>query len=221
MALPGPAGTDPADVPTDIDKLRQALDVLSMIFGQGAASTRPAAGIAGRMFYATDEGVLYYDDGTAWRAPFTPPGTLRLSATAVAASGWLVCDGKPYPRAEYAALFTAIGTTWGAGDGSSTFNVPDLRGRAPVGSGTGTGLSARSLGAKAGEEAHVLSVAEMPAHAHEINMASAGGSNIGSDAVPPNNGVYGGRNLTTTYAGSTAAHNVMQPYAVVNYLIKT
>src|SRR5262245_45243545 len=66
MALPGPAGTDPADVPTDIDKLRQRLDLVSAMYLQGAIATRPAASIAGRLFFATDERVLYYDDGITW-----------------------------------------------------------------------------------------------------------------------------------------------------------
>src|SRR5215467_4149631 len=93
MALPGPAGTDPADVPTDIDKLRKAVDALSMIYLQGATSTRPAASIPGRLFFSTDENVLYWDDGTQWRTPITPPGTLRISAAAAVAAGWLLCDG--------------------------------------------------------------------------------------------------------------------------------
>ena len=221
MALPCPDENNPADVPTDIDKLRKRIDELSAIYLQGALSTRPAAAIPGRLFFATDERRMWYDDGSIWNSPYNPPGSLMPFAAATAPVGWLLCDGAAYPRAEYSALFAAISTTWGAGDGTSTFNVPDLRGRAPVGSGTGTGLTARSLGGKGGEEAHALSVAEMPAHAHEMNAAAGGGSNLSSDAIPPNNGVYGGRNMTTTYAGATGPHNNMQPFAVVNYLIKT
>jgi hypothetical protein len=69
MALPGPDEHNPADVPTDIDKLRQQIDKLSAIFLQGVISTRPAASVSGRFFFATDENTLYYDDGATWRTP--------------------------------------------------------------------------------------------------------------------------------------------------------
>jgi microcystin-dependent protein len=241
MALPGPDENNPADVPTDIDKLRKQIDALAAIYGQGTTAARPAAGTAGRLYYSTDEHLLYWDDGSVWQSPYTPPGTLRLSAAAAVASGWLLCDGAAYPRAEYAALFSTIGTTWGAGDGSSTFNVPDLRGRAPVGQGTGTGLTARTVGAKGGEEAHTLATAELPAHSHPLT--DPGHAHLirgyAPEPPPPAGGVWASPNstvgalrdvvsaytekagITMGNTGSGTAHNVMQPFAVVAYLIKT
>ena len=95
-------------------------------------------------------------------------GDLVWSAAA-ARVGCVLCDGRAVGRTDpvYTALYAAIGTTYGAGDGSTTFNVPDIRGRVMVGAGTaGTGLTARALNAKFGEEAHVITLAEMAGHDH-------------------------------------------------------
>ncbi|MFZ5791863.1 MAG: tail fiber protein [Pseudomonadota bacterium] len=167
-------------------------------------------------------------DGT-WTAPSgsTITGEIRMYAGAVAPSGWLLCDGAAISRTTYASLFAVTGTIYGAGDGSTTFNIPDLRGRAPIGAGTGAGLTARSLGQLVGEETHVLTTNEMPSHTHGVKVHSS----------PPNaTAVATGylaagtnfQNTTTTTntnmgasAGSGAAHNNMQPSSVVNFIIKT
>lgn len=81
-----------------------------------------------------------------------PPGTVTMFAGSSTPTGWMVCDGSAVSRTTYAGLFAAIGTTWGVGDGSTTFNVPDLRGRTPIGAGTGSGLTARTLGQTLGSE---------------------------------------------------------------------
>src|SRR6185437_10587695 len=78
-------------------------------------------------------------------------------------------------RSQFAALFAVIGTAFGAGDGSTTFNLPDLQGRVPVGAGAGSGLTNRVLAAKGGEENHTLSVAEMPSHGHTATPSWSGG----------------------------------------------
>lgn len=98
-----------------------------------------------------------------------PSGSVQMFAGATAPSGWLLCNGQAVSRTTYARLFAAIGTTWGTGNGSSTFNVPDMRGRAPLGAGTGTGLTARTLGAKGGAEAHTLTEAQLAAHDHPFS----------------------------------------------------
>lgn len=95
-----------------------------------------------------------------------PAGTMILFGGTSTPSGWFWCDGSAYSRTTYAALFAAIGTTWGVGDGSTTFNVPDLRGRAPIGVGQGSGLTNRTLGSKIGEESHALTLAENGPHTH-------------------------------------------------------
>jgi len=99
-------------------------------------------------------------------------GELRLCPFPTAPDNCVATDGAAYSRITYAAAFAKVGTIHGAGDGSTTFNVPDYRGLTLVGAGTGTGLTARTLGAKGGTETHVLTIAELPA-AGPIGGASA------------------------------------------------
>jgi microcystin-dependent protein len=101
-----------------------------------------------------------------WGSQFLP-GFVQDYAGASAPSGWLLCDGASYNRADYPDLFSVITDNFGAVDGSS-FNVPDLRGRVSVGAGQGTGLTNRVLSDQGGEESHVLSTAELPSHSHGI-----------------------------------------------------
>jgi microcystin-dependent protein len=149
----------------------------------------------------------------------TPSGGIMDFAGPIAPEGWLLCDGAAVSREDYAALFEAIGTTWGAGDGSTTFNVPDLRGRAAIGSGDGPSTSARTVGQTGGAETHTLTTAEMPVHSHagvqQLNWTGAESSPGGGNIIY--NSVGSG---TTGNAGSGGAHNNMQPFAVVTKIIK-
>src|SRR3990167_1707849 len=98
----------------------------------------------------------------------TPIGTVVCYAGAAAPSVWLLCNGDAVSRTTYASLYSAIGTTFGPGNGTTTFNVPDARGRATVGVGTGAGLTARALAATGGAETHALSEAELASHDHDF-----------------------------------------------------
>ena len=101
-----------------------------------------------------------------------PTGTIFDYAGAGDPPGWLPCDGRALSRTTYAALFAAIGTTWGAGDGRTTFNVPDLRRRVTVGSGgQGTSALGASVGDTGGAESHQLTEPEMPRHTHPARIA--------------------------------------------------
>lgn len=98
-------------------------------------------------------------------------GVIQMFAGSTPPAGWLLCDGSAVSRTTYATLYAAIGDTWGAGDGSTTFNLPDLRGRAPIGAGTGSGLTARSLAGKGGSEniqahTHAFTQPKIPNHVH-------------------------------------------------------
>lgn len=115
------------------------------------------------------------------------PGDIRISASDTPGGGWLACDGRALSRTTYAALFAAIGTKYGPGDNATTFNIPDFRGRTLVGAEAmpgGTALPTNALrigqgapipaGWAGGETAHVLTVAEMPAHAHGVTVNPSG-----------------------------------------------
>lgn len=140
------------------------------------------------------------------------PGDLKVSVAATITSGWLEANGATVSRTTYAALFSAIGTTYGAGDGSTTFALPDFRDFFMIGA-SGT----RPLGSTGGEEQHTLTIAEMPNHSHTYTYrehpgdADNGGAN-GLDATPTG---------TTSAVGGDQPHNNMPPWKPVKVLIKT
>lgn len=147
-----------------------------------------------------------------------PPGLINPFAGSSAPAGWLLCNGAAVSRTTYADLFGEIGTTFGVGNGTTTFNLPDLVGRVPVGTdSSGTRISANNdLAESDGSEDHTLTTAEMPAHTHIYTYHTGGavmGLEQGTDhGVAPQN---------TGSAGGGGAHNNLQPYLVLNYIIKT
>ena len=149
-----------------------------------------------------------------------PTGMIVDFAGPTPPAGFLPCDGAAVSRTTYADLFAAIGVTWGAGDTTSTFNVPDLRRRATVGAGgTGTAVLGNALGNVGGAETHKLTGPEMPTHTHNLGAGVA----IANGAISPfSAGAQGGGVLLNTDStGGDGAHNNMQPSAVVNKIIKT
>jgi len=123
---------------------------------------------------------------------------------------WLLCDGASLLRADYAALFAIIGTTFGSVDGTH-FNLPDLRDRVPIGAG------ANALGAAIGEASHTLIEAEMPAHAHTESAASLAGLTYPLGGTPY---AFPSASITGS-AGGGGAHNNIQPSLALNYYIVT
>lgn len=158
-----------------------------------------------------------------------PAGCVLPYAGATAPTGWLLCFGQAVSRTTYAALFAAIGTAYGTGDGSTTFNVPDLRGRVPGGKDdmggsaagrlttAGSGVNGASLGAAGGAETHTLTSAQIPAHTHPLTNAAGAGGNYATGGAG-----YGYPTASNTSAntGGGSAHNNTQPTLVTNYIIK-
>jgi microcystin-dependent protein len=126
LGLPVPGDAGPADAPTDIGALADAIDALAATL-------------------------------------VTYPGELRPTASNNVPAGWLLCDGRAVDRGQYAELFDAIGTTYGAGDGTTTFQLPDLRGRFPIGAGPSD-----PLGVAGGARRVTLTAEQMPVHAHGV-----------------------------------------------------
>jgi microcystin-dependent protein len=148
-------------------------------------------------------------------------GTVLPFAGAAAPAGWLLCYGQAVSRADYPNLFAAIGTTFGAGDGATTFNVPDLRGRVAAGkddmggvaaarltnAGTGNpGIDGSTLGAAGGADRLALSAAELPANVTDF-FAEGAAATIAR--------------ATENHTGTGQAHANAQPTIVLNSIIKT
>ena len=116
-------------------------------------------------------------------------GEIRMFAGTFAPVDWHFCDGSTLPISQYNALFALIGTTYG-GDGHSTFGLPNMTGRTPIGTGAGTGLTARTLGQAGGEAGVAVTTAQMPAHTHTVSTVkdNATTDTPGSTVLPAASG---------------------------------
>ena len=165
-------------------------------------------------------------------------GEIVMFAGNFAPRGWAFCEGQLLSINQNQALFSILGTTYG-GDGRTTFGLPDLRGRAVIGPGTGPGLSPRQLGSRTGTETATLSVAQMPSHAHtatgtaQVSLSNEVGTTSDTDGQYIANHLGGfnedatpgakleGVSSTTTInnTGWGQSHNNVQPSQTVNYII--
>lgn len=156
--------------------------------------------------------------------PKQTPGIVMGYAGATAPDGWLICDGSEVSRLQYADLFDTIGISYGDGDGVQTFNIPDLRGRVMVGHDV---LQAEFdvLGETGGAKTVTLTAAQLPQHTHPLGT---NGGNLGySEAGGPTKYTAGfgvtraSNDLTSGYQTGTTgqAHDNLQPYQVLNYVI--
>jgi microcystin-dependent protein len=153
-------------------------------------------------------------------------GQISLFPYNFAPRGWALCNGQILSIAQNTALFSLLGTTYG-GNGQTTFALPDLRGRVPISSGQGPGLTNYTLGEVGGNETVSLNVNQNAAHSHlasVTNGASAGGRPAGT--VPSAGGAYAAAGDGSTFspsfianAGGNQPHENRQPYLVLNYCI--
>lgn len=187
---------------------------------------------------------LWKRTGAAQGGGSATSGDLKPIAGATAPAGWVICDGSQLSRTNFSNLFAAIGTSWGPGDGSTTFNIPDLRGRVLVGAG-----SAFPLGSVGGAASATLTIAQLPSHTHTVDDpghthgvtdpghfhtalvasstntagAAAGTAVSGSTSTDPTgvtvNSATTEITLENTGSGSPVA--TMPPYGAVTWCIKT
>ncbi len=140
--------------------------------------------------------------------------------------GWAICQGQILSIAQNTALFSLLGTTYG-GNGQTTFALPDLRGRTPIGTGQGPGLSNIQLGEVSGAESVTLTQAQLPSHNHlaAVTQAASTGSRP-SGTFPAGGGAYGAASDGSTFnpafiqsAGGNQPFGIRSPYLGMNYII--
>jgi microcystin-dependent protein len=152
---------------------------------------------------------------------------IRLFPGNFAPSGWALCNGQLMPISQNTALFSLLGTYYG-GNGTSNFALPNLQGCAPMHQGSGSGLTPRDLGETGGSEQATLSVAQLPAHGHQMQaVPSAEQANPDSSHGLGNAPLYQAPGALTTMGagaigpstGGGGPHNNMQPYLALNFII--
>jgi microcystin-dependent protein len=153
---------------------------------------------------------------------------IRITSFGFAPRGWAQCNGQLLPINQNQALFALLGTSFG-GDGRVNFALPDLRARAPIHVGSG-----HVLGERGGEEAHTLTVAELPLHQHGLRASTDFANSDNPEGALPGAKPRGGLNLygtagsanvslradsVTTASGGSQAHSNMQPFLALNFVI--
>jgi microcystin-dependent protein len=155
---------------------------------------------------------------------------IRMFGFNFAPRGWVFCNGQLISISQNTALFSLLGTTFG-GNGTTTFAIPNLQGRTPIGARQGPSLSDYVLGQSGGAATHALSVAELPAHTHSLAVVAAADGAAdranarGNVLAKPSDSSYTTAVADTTMAPATVsasggnAHNNMQPYVGINFCI--
>lgn len=177
-------------------------------------------------FIVTKDGKIFIDYGEE-RVPVIvkkkPAGIIEMYGGDTAPEGYLMCDGSAVSRTTYSDLFEAIGTAYGNGDGSTTFNLPNFKGRNAVGLDSND-TDFDTLGKTGGEKTHTLTVNEIPPHRHGpgaenfyIMRREGETYNYGQGSDTAN--TINRYSQYTGYAGGGQPHNIVQPYVVTNYII--
>jgi microcystin-dependent protein len=138
-------------------------------------------------------------------------GEIKMFAGTFAPRGYALCNGQLLPISSNQALFSILGTTYG-GNGQSTFGLPDLRGRVPVSSGQGPGLTTRTLGSMGGSETNTLGEDQITSHSHSGNgnVVGSNGNKTTATANSP---------ISIWSSGGTQSVNNVQPFTTINYII--
>ena len=199
--------------------------------GNQASNQLLAAGGGTGLSSSGTSGNVLTSDGSGWvsSAPnYVPTGGMVMWGTATAPTGYLLCNGSAVSRSTYSALFAVIGTSYGSGDGSTTFNLPDFRDRFPV--GAGTTYSANSTGGSKDaivvSHTHTATVSD-PGHVHLIGFQSIdAGSDYGSTASGNTAGsqtqsAFTGVTVSNSTTGSSGTNANLPPYLGVYFIIKT
>lgn len=221
---------------SDVKELQNALD---------EKLTIPTGGTEGQVLTKTADGEEWQDAKGGGSDEPIQAGIIYPFAGSTVPNGFLLCDGQAVSRTTYAELFSVIGTTYGEGDGSTTFNLPDLKGKFGLGSN-----DAYALGSEGGEAEHTLTVDEMPQHNHSASTSSAGAHVHGAryksfsmtqttsgyavlrrnqsgdsyDGTDTDAALSAGSHTHTVSVGNAGggqAHNNMPPYTAINYIIST
>lgn len=208
-----------------IASLTSAADQVPYFTGAGTASTMTVTAAARALLDDPDFATMR----TTLGASAVPTGSIIPFGGGFAPSGWLFCDGSNQSRTTYATLYAVLGDVFGAGDGSTTFGLPDLRGRVVAGKDNMGGTTASrltaprvtgtTLGAVGGAETHTLLLTEIPAHTHSTGIYASGGSSPPAPVAA--SATRTGSPYDTSSQGSGTAHNNVQPTMILNYIIKT
>ena len=214
-----------------------------ILYGQGASAVlATAAGTEGQLLRAGASGVPSFSTVSA----VNPAGAIIMYGAATAPTGYLLCNGSNISRSTYADLFSAIGTTYGSGDGSLTFGIPNLQSRFPIGYDggssyalAGTGGATTDTPTLSGTNAGTaITEAQMPSHTHDSwgntwpSGSWTGGTGTTQSSVTQTSGTLtttstlrtlatgSGNTHTHTWSGTSTAVDTEPPYLVVNYIIK-
>lgn len=210
------------------------LDLPSSLIGRGKGLVKSLFEIVSGDFSDHESRLNALESSTV-----APVGLIVPYANASVPAGWLKCDASELGKLQYPELYAVIGDTYSNGsEVAGNFRLPDSKGRCFLGRGTGTGLTARTIGTKLGEELHALTTAELPVHTHAVTdpqhshlgarkEVTAGGSNTSHQLIPTTSlttvtrtSNSSGTAITVNNAGSGTGHNNMQPFLALLMIIK-